>query len=340
VLAHDPSGKSLAQIVLLLTPIWWMYAAFAYLTNAVPPTRTALRVPLLAGMAAFFAISLTVPTAFTDNGVVFAGGYLIVIVIHGALYTQAAAWSLASVWSFTRLNLVTAGLLLTGAIIGGAWQYCLFAAVIPFFLITPFMVTQADEDVWINPSHFVERHGLVVIVALGESVVAVGIGASGIRISSEMIAIAILGLILSAELWWTYFGGDEEEAERALGATQPTRKKFLAMNAAYYWAHLLILLGIVCLAAALERAIGHAFDPLDFARALALGGGTALFLLGDVLFRRLLGLAFRPWRAVGIALALATIPLGTEASALVQLGILVAALGICVALEGAPAPQS
>src|SRR5262245_39599724 len=71
VLAHRPNGESLAQIVLMLAAIWWMYAGFAWLTNAVPPTRTALRLPLMAGMAAFFVISLTIPTAFDGDGVVF-----------------------------------------------------------------------------------------------------------------------------------------------------------------------------------------------------------------------------------------------------------------------------
>jgi low temperature requirement protein LtrA len=172
------------------------------------------------------------------------------------------------------------------------------------------------------------------MVALGESVVAVGIGASGLAITGEMLAVALLGLVVSAELWWVYFGGDDAEAEGALRRMTPTRREFFAANAAYYWAHLLILLGIVFDAAALERAIGHAFDPLDFPRALALGGGTALYLIGHALFRRFLGLSFRPWWALAMLLALASIPLGTEVSALVQLVALVTALGVCGFLEG------
>jgi low temperature requirement protein LtrA len=171
-------------------------------------------------------------------------------------------------------------------------------------------------------------------------VVAVGIGASGIKITGEMLAVAVLGLIVSAELWWVYFGGDDVEAEGALRRMTPTRKEFYAANVAYYWAHLLILLGIVCDSAALERAIGHAYDPLDFARALALGGGTALYLVGHALFRGTLKLPMRPWRAVAAVLALATIPLGTEVSALAQLGALAGGVGICLALEGAPEAAS
>jgi low temperature requirement protein LtrA len=190
-----------------------------------------------------------------------------------------------------------------------------------------------DEAGWIQVGHFVERHGLLVIVALGESVVAVGIGASGLDVSWELLAVAILGLTLSAELWCFYFMGDQEEAEDALRAMVPTRRQFYATNVAYYWAHLLMLLGIVGIAAALEEAIAHAFDPLSFARALALAGGTAVFLAGHAAFRRVLGLTSKPWRAVALVLALATIPLGTGTSALAQLAVLVAALGVCIAGE-------
>jgi low temperature requirement protein LtrA len=334
VLVARPNGEALAQVVLMLTAIWWMYGAFAWLTNAVPPDRTALRLPLLGGMLAFFAISLTIPTAFTENGVVFACAYLIVIGVHTVLYMQSASWTVAGVWSFARMNLVTGVLILAGAIIGGTAEYVLWGLAVSLFVVVPALVP--EEAGWIRPDHFVERHGLVVMVALGESVVAVGIGASGIDVSWEMLAVATLGLTLSAELWWVYFMGDDEEAEDALRAMAPTRREFFATNVAYYWAHLLMLLGIVCIAAGLERAIGHAFDSLSFARALELGGGTALYLVGHACFRRVLGLPFRPWRAVAAALALATVALGPTTSALAQLAVLVAALGTCIAAEGEP----
>jgi low temperature requirement protein LtrA len=332
VLVQHPTGKALAQVILMLTAIWWMYGAFAWLTNAVPPDRTSLRLPLLGGMLAFFAISLVIPTAFTENGVVFACAYLVVIGVHTVLYMQSASWSVAGVWSFARMNLVAGGLILVGALIGGTAEYVFWVLAVTLFVVVPALVPEAAG--WIRPDHFVERHGLVVMVALGESVVAVGLGASGIDVSWEMLAVATLGLTLSAELWWVYFMGDDQEAEGALRAMVPTRWQFYRTNVAYYWAHLVMLLGIVCIAAGLERAIGHAFDELSFARALELGGGTALYLAGHAFFRAVLGLSFKPWRAVAFALALATIPLGTETSALVQLAVLVAALGACNAAEG------
>jgi low temperature requirement protein LtrA len=332
VLVARPNGEALAQVILMLSAIWWMYGAFAWLTNNVPPDRTGLRLPLFAGMLAFFAISLAIPTAFSDNGVVFACAYLVVIAVHTVLYMQAARWSVAGVWSFARMNLVAAGLILVGAIVGGATEYVLWSIAVLLFVVVPWMVP--EESGWLRPSHFVERHGLVVMVALGESVVAVGIGASHVDISWQMLAVATLGLTLTAELWWVYFMGDDEEAEGALRSMTPTKREFYAANVAYYWAHLVMLLGIVCLAAGLERAIGHPFDELSFARALELGGGTALYLAGHAFFRWVLGLPFKPWRALGLLLALATIPLGVATSALLQLAVLTAALAGCIAAEG------
>src|SRR5918995_586449 len=216
VLAHEPTATSLGQIALMLTAVWWMYGAFAWLTNAVPPDRTARRLPLLGGMLAFFAISLTIPTAFTEDGVVFASAYLVVIAVHTVLYMQSASWTVAGVWSFARMNLVAGTLILVGAIIDDATEYVLWSLAVVLFVVVPALVP--EEAGWIRPGHFVERHGLVMIVALGESVVAVGIGASHIDISWQMLAVATLGLTLSAELWWVYFVGDDQEAEDALRA--------------------------------------------------------------------------------------------------------------------------
>jgi low temperature requirement protein LtrA len=197
-------------------------------------------------------------------------------------------------------------------------------------VVTPW-VTTGPSDPGIQVSHFVERHGLVVIIALGESVVAVGIGASHLPVTIEMVAIAVLGLGLSACLWWAYFGGGEEAAERAFTATYG-RGRMRAAILGFFYCHLLMLLGIIAIAAALESAIAHPFDALGFARALSLGGGTALFLAGEVLSSRLLGIGGAGGRTVAAALALATIPLGTF-SALVQLGALTCALALCLVAE-------
>ena len=180
VLAHHPNGEALAQIVLMLAAIWWMYGAFAWLTNAVPPDRRGAA-PAAARPAwrRSSSISLTIPTAFTEDGVVFACAYLAVIVVHTVLYTQSASWSVAGVWSFARMNFVAGALILVGSDHRGRLpSTCSGASRSSIFAVIPALVP--EEAGWIGPDHFVERHGLVVMVALGESVVAVGIGASGL----------------------------------------------------------------------------------------------------------------------------------------------------------------
>ena len=147
-----------------------------------------------------------------------------------------------------------------------------------------------------------------------------------------MLAVAVLGLALSAGLWWSYFGGDEDEPRRGLDAAPIERRASVALNA-YYYSHLLILLGIVGIAAALETAIAHAFDPLEFALALALGGGAAVFFAGEIFFLRSLRIGHSLWRFLTAALALATIPLGTAGSALLQLAALVVAIAACLVAE-------
>jgi low temperature requirement protein LtrA len=221
------------------------------------------------------------------------------------------------------LNLVSALLVLAAVVVEGTAAYLLWAAAFALEWFTPRLASTAGFR--IAPAHFVERHGLVVIVALGESIVAIGIGAADLPVDLALTSVAVLGLLLAACLWWAYFGGDDTRAEQALAAVGDDRRGWVAFQAFGYW-HLLMLLGIIALAAGLKDAIGHAFDPLDLAHALMLSGGTALFLAGDVLFRRTLHLGPGRLRTGAAALALTTIPLGLTLTALTQLVALVVVL--------------
>ena len=330
LLAHDPTGEGLLQVVLMLCPIWWMYAGYSWLTNAVPPSSARIRIALLGGMACWLVISLAIPGAFSGDGEVFGAAYVAVILIHATVFTRTEVRSAAlAILTVARFNLAGAALILAGVIVAKEpWEYLLWGAGIAALWATP----RLGQGFRIKPAHFVERHGLVVIVALGESVVAVGIGASGQPLTAEMLAVAVLGLALTACLWWSHFADEEEAPVRALGGTPHEDRVRVAINS-FYFAHLLILLGVIAIAAALEEAIAHAFDPLEFARALSLAGGTAIFFAGDFLSRRALSLPSSPWRLAAAALALATIPLGTEASAMAQLATLVALMVLCLAAQ-------
>jgi low temperature requirement protein LtrA len=334
VLAHDPNGKGLLRVALMLVVIWWMYGGYAWLTNMLAPDRVSYQLLLLGGMAAFLVVSLAVPTAFGDGGVAFGVAYLFVVLVHAGLFTRSQAGASATaILRVAPLNVAAALMITAAGIVGGVARDVLWGLAVAVILLPS--LRPPDPRFEINPTHFVERHGLVVIVALGESVVAVGIGASAHALTFGLVSIAVLGLGLTACLWWTYFGqGEDQRALQAMRSAPRRDRPRLALRGFYHW-HLLMLLGIVALASALEQAIGHAHDPLSFARSLALAGGAALFLAGDSLFRRTLAIGRTRWRLLAAAVALATIPLGTEVSAMAQLAALFAALAMCLALEAA-----
>ena len=331
VLAGQPNARGLLAVVLMLGVIWWMYGGYAWLTNAVPPDRTSARLLLMVGMAGFLVVALAIPHAFAGDGLAFGLGYLLVTLVHAGLFTRTSTRSaVRAILRIAPFNLTSALLVVAGGFAGGAAEYALWGLAFVLMAVTPFL--SGIGGFRVQPAHFVERHGLVVIIVLGESVVAVGIGVSGQRVEPALVGVAVLGLALAAGLWWLYFGGDDALAERALTEAPVERRPRLALYA-YGYAHVPILLGVVGVATGVKRSVGHAFDALSLPLALALGGGVALYLFGDALFRRSLRMAPGWFRAAAGLVALASVPLGLFAGAVAQLAFLVAVLVATVALE-------
>jgi low temperature requirement protein LtrA len=332
VLSDDPTPRGLLRVVLMLGVIYYMYGGYAWLTNAVAADRAARRLLLLGGMAGYLVLALAIPRAFSEGDAAFGVAYLVVVAIHAGLFTRAGpTHTVRAVFRLAPFNLGSALLVLAAVLVEGTLAYLLWAAAFALEWFTPILAGTGGFR--IAPAHFVERHGLVVIVALGESIVAIGIGAADLPVDPALASVAVLGLLLAACLWWAYFGGDDDtRAERALAAVPDDRRGWVAIQAFGYW-HLLMLLGVIAMAAGLKDAIGHAFDPLDLAHALMLAGGAALFLAGDLLFRRTLHLGPAALRATAAALALATVPVGLALSALAQLTTLVLVLAAALTLE-------
>ena len=332
VLYGAPTLRSLLQVVLMLALIWWMYGGYAWLTNAVAADATNRRMLLLGGMGAFFLLALAVPTAFSSTGLAFGLAYLVIVAIHTGLFTRASSERVVeAILRIFPLNVLSALLVLAGGAVGGAAQYVLWAAAVALQWLAPALRGLAGFEV--APSHFVERHGLVLLVAIGESVVAVGIGASGLAVDAGLAFVALLGLALSACLWWLYFGlGDDERADRALAAMEPLLRARRALTA-FFYCYLAMLLGIVAIAAAEQSALEHPFDALSWSRAAMLAGGAAAFLAGDALFRGQLSLGSGTSRATAAVVALATIPLGAAQSAAAQIALLVALLVATIAFD-------
>jgi low temperature requirement protein LtrA len=308
VLAHETSVKGAFQVVLMLGVIWWMYSGYVWLTNAVRTDRAERRALLLGGMGAYLILALAIPRAFGDGGPAFGIAYAIVVLVHTSLFARTTnADTFKAVLGLVPFNLVTAALVLAGGIVGGTAQYVLWSLALVCEWITPYL---SRGGFTVAAAHFVERHGLVILIAIGESIIAVGVGAGEAPLDLQLAAIALLGLASSACLWWVYFGtGDDQRAEHALAATPPERQQIVAVTA-FGYAHLPMLLGIIALAAAEKKVVAHPLDALESAQAITLGVAVALFMAGDVLFRRSLGIGRGPRRVIAIGLAAATIPLG------------------------------
>jgi low temperature requirement protein LtrA len=321
LLAHELSWKSVLHVGLMLGVIWYMYGGYAWLTNAIATDRSLNRALLLAGMCGYFIIALAIPDAYGDSGLAFGLAYAAVVVVHMWLFAHSAGEGGArGILVLAPSNLAGAALVLLGGALGGDAQVVAWAAAVVVLWVVPRLRGIGDFEV--VPSHFVERHGLVVIIAIGESIVAIGIGAADLAVDVELALVATLGLLLSAGLWWTYFGGDDERAEEALAALPPARRATASLDA-FGYAHYLLLLGVVFVAVGLKKATAHAYDPLAAREALVLAAGVTVFLAADAWFRRILRIATVPARALGSLIALATIPLGTELAAIAQVLALV-----------------
>jgi len=215
VMVHHPDREGVAQVAVMLLAIWWMYAGYAWLTNSIDLTRPSFRLFLVGAMCAYLVLALAIPDAFTSTGLTFGLAYLAIVALHTGLFTHATSdLSARSILMVAQTNVVFAALIVVGGAIGGSAQWVIWvAAALGLWLLPEIRGLGVFE---IEPAHFVERHGLVVIVALGESVVAIGIGTAGLPVDLELIGVAVLGLLLVAGLWWTYFADEQSPSPFAL----------------------------------------------------------------------------------------------------------------------------
>ena len=330
LLEHHLSPSGAFEVLLVFGVLWWMYGGYAWLTNTRAPTRTLDRLLLLLAMAGFLICGLAIPRGFgpgyTETRLALGVGYLIVVLVHGALFYRVNR----NIVRVTPFNVTAALLVIGAAFVTSPASYLLWAAAVAVQWLSP-LIIQPGGRFDFRPAHFAERHGALVIVALGESVAAVGIGAAPAGVTVTVALAAVLGLALSAVLWWTYFGdGDDERAEQAMAATDRSRQAGLAL--ATYYAHIPILLGVVTLAAGASLTIGNPGRPQPGGDAIAVAGGAALFLAGTAWFRWALRIGPITLRLAGAGFALATAAIGATVTAEAQFAVLLAGIvGMLVA---------
>jgi low temperature requirement protein LtrA len=330
LLAEDRSVESAARVILIFVVLFWMYGGYVWLTNQVPPDRPVRRLLMILGMGAFFVCALAIPEAFNGGGLAFGLGYLMVILVHAGLWYQVYESSL--VVRFAPFNVAAALSVTLAGFLDGLPAYGLWVAAIVIQFVTPRIAGRAAPQFPLRSRHFVERHGLLLIVALGESVVAIGIGIAGVPLDLKLFEAALLGLTLVAALWWAYFVGDEEGAERAMTAASQEQRFQLAING-YFFAYIPILLGVITTAAGVERTIGDLVERLDVGSALLLATGVAMYLAGDVAFRRVMRVRPVGYRAGAAVAAVGTAILGIYVAAAAQLVSLVVIVVAAIAVE-------
>jgi low temperature requirement protein LtrA len=335
LMAHTPTWVGLLKGLLVLAILWWSWVGYAWLTSVIDPEEGAVRLAMFAAMAALLVAALCVPGAFGSEALLFACAYGVVRVAHIFLFGIASREDPGLRRSVLGLGMSTAlgiGLLVVGALIEGRAQAVLWGVALTLDMLGPFLF--GSEGWKLVPGHFAERHGLIVIIALGESVVALGVGAKA-SIDAGFVAAAVLGIVVAAALWWAYFDVTALVAERRLSRTREGRERNELARDAYSYLHLPMVAGIALFAVGLKRTLGRVEDPLTIVPAAALLGGAAVYLLAHVAFRlRNVGTLSRRRLACAlllIALVPVTVELGL--SSLATLGMLAAILSALIAYE-------
>jgi low temperature requirement protein LtrA len=285
LLSHDPTWRGLGHGVLVLAALWWAWAAYAWLTNTVDADDGVVAAAILIAMGAMFVAALAVPSAFGRHGVIFGVAFLIVGLMFIALYALAArgdADLLAAVVRMAPSTLLGSALIIGAGFVDGGLKAALWLLAITVGLFGPLV---GGLSGWrIHPAHFVERHGLIVIIAVGESVVAIGLGATGTELTAGVIVAAVLGLVVATSFWLAYFDFFSIRAQQLLIERSGVHRTALARDA-YTYLHLPMVTGIVLFAFAMKTTLRHVGDELDAVAAFCLCCGPALYLCAYVALR-------------------------------------------------------
>jgi low temperature requirement protein LtrA len=334
LMASEPTWTGLAKGLAVLALLWWAWAGYAWLTSVVDPEEGAVRLVMFAAMAALLVVALAVPEAFGETALLFACAYGAVRIAHIALFLLASrddsALRNSVIMGLGGSTALGVGLIAAAAAADGAAQGALWAIALLLDFGGPFLF--GSEGWRLVPMHFVERHALIFIIALGESIVAIGVGASG-EVDAGVVAAAVLGIAVAAALWWLYFDVVALVAERRLVSAEVGREQNELARDSYSYLHLPMVAGVVLLALGLKKTIAGVGESLDVVIATALLGGTALYLLAHVAFRLRNVHSFNPHRSITAVLLLALIPVAVRLPALASLAILAGVLTALIAYE-------
>ena len=289
LMAHGHSAESVLQGLAVLALIWWSWTSFAWLTNQAHADRGVVRVGIMIAIGVMFIVCLVIPESFDDlEGGLFAPmvlvvGITLVSIVHAVTYLIAAGTDAALRRQILRsvgITIVPVFVLATiGAFIGGPWQAWIWLGTALLEGVIIFVTSHGGDWRIYSMAHFAERHGLIVILALGESVVATGVGVAALPISVPIIVGSLFSITLAVAMWWNYFhhlsGGVEHALQRREG-----RRRVDAATDVYTYLHPFVVAGIIIVALGVEQGMHHieSSEPIGLFAGWALGGGLALYL--------------------------------------------------------------
>jgi len=333
LIAAHPSWSSVAKGLAVLALLWWSWGGYAWLTSVVDPEEGVVRIAMFAAMAAFLVAALCVPGAFDGDALLFACAYGVARAAHIALFLIASRDDPAlrtSVNGLAGSTAIGVGLLFVASALDGAAQAAVWAVALVLDFGGPFLF--GVEGWKLVPGHFAERHGLIMIIALGESIVAIGVGVEA-GIDAGIATAAVLGTVVAAALWWLYFDVVALVAERRLGDATPGREQNSLARDSYSYLHFPMVAGIVLIAVGMKKTLAHVDQELELVPAAAMLGGTALYLLAHVAFRLRNTRTLSRRRLVTAFLFVALVPLALEVPSLVTVAVAAALLSGLIAYE-------
>jgi low temperature requirement protein LtrA len=324
LLAEDPTWQGLGRALLVLAALWWAWSGYTWLTNTVNPDEDAVWGAMLVAMAAMFVAALAVPDAFGRHAVLFASAYVVVHAMHVTLYSLAAKGDpdlSRAVLRLARSALVASALIFVAASVGDPARPVLWVVALVAGFFGPLVGGMGG---WrLQPAHFVERHGLIVIIALGESLIAIGVGARETGLSADVIAAALLGLTVATSFWLAYFDFFAIRVQALLAERHGAAQVAMARDA-YSYLHFPMVAGIVLSAFGLRVTVEHVGRDLATVPALALCGGSALYLFSYVAVRVRLSRSFRGGRLVATVVFVLLFPVALVVPAIVALALVAA----------------
>jgi low temperature requirement protein LtrA len=335
LLTRDLTWTGLGQSMLVLALVWWAWSAFVWAANAADASSWEMRAILLLGMLLIFVAGLALPHAFGSDATLFALTYAAVRLLHLALYAHTsrqgnASW--AAISGFAITVLAGMALLVAGSFLDTTGQVVLWTLAAAIDYAGPAWLTRERLRglQYVAVSHFAERYGLFVIICLGESIVAIGVGASGRPLDAALVGAIALGLLVTIALWWIYFDRFAARAEERLREHDDA---VLAAADAYSYLHLPIVAGIIVFAVGAKLLIHDSGEPLADAARLALCGGVALYLLAHAAFQLRIAREFEWAKGATAAAVLGVFAVGNDiAGWAVAAAVSVLLAGLC-ALE-------